>query len=297
MGSREKPLKGHDTFVSSPVSFGVIAEWVETLHGLGDCEQAIERLLKLVKGDAAFLVRFSKETNHAKTISFVDPEARNLFAIERQCFAKQVFGADLMQSRSGSLWVMRSTNDEDWADMSGELREQIRAQQIHSVAVICLVNAALGMDILEIQFGTAIPDHDRVFLTMISDTLAKTWQQRAPGTAHRQLARNRQMRTQDTLRAAAHSIVRIDNPYGLSRSEFRICLMIQDGLLLKDVIKELVIQQSTARSHLHSIYEKTGSVSLLDLSNKLHLGYSGGRPPAPPVDETLAGLGIAKQGR
>lgn len=295
MSSCEKSVNGGGVVVS-PVSFGVVADWVETLHGLGDCDRAIAQLLKLVKGDAAFLVRFLKDSDHAKTISFVDPEARNLFAVQRQVFAKQVFGADLMQSRAGSLWIMHGTTDPDRPQITDDLREQIRAQQVHSIAVICLANAALGLDFLEIQFGTKIPDHNRAFLTMVSDTLAKTWQQRSPGTAQRQLARNRQTRTQNALRAVPVSILRVDNPFGLSRSEFRICLMIQEGLLLKDIVRELGIQDSTARSHLHSIYEKTESVSLLDLSNKLHLHQPGDRPSATPLHAS-AGSGQRMRSR
>jgi hypothetical protein len=146
--------------------------------------------LKLVKGDAAFPVRFLKEDDRAKYLR--DRTKKLCQAGVRRGFDALPFGQPVDFARTGRP---------GFGSISNVIREQVKAQKVYSIAVICLPNGAIGMDVIEIQFDATIPDHDPAYLKMMSDTLAKTWQHRSPGTAHHQLARDRQIRTEETRRA------------------------------------------------------------------------------------------------
>ncbi|MGR3342619.1 MAG: helix-turn-helix transcriptional regulator, partial [Paracoccaceae bacterium] len=61
----------------------------------------------------------------------------------------------------------------------------------------------------------------------------------------------------------------VENPAGLSRSEYRICCLIQEGMAAKNIANQLNIQESTVRSHLHSIYSKTEISGQMELLHSL----------------------------
>ncbi len=57
----------------------------------------------------------------------------------------------------------------------------------------------------------------------------------------------------------------MSNPAGLSRAEFRVCLLLSRGLSVKAVSEELGLSDNTVRSHLRTIYSKTETASLPEL--------------------------------
>jgi DNA-binding NarL/FixJ family response regulator len=61
------------------------------------------------------------------------------------------------------------------------------------------------------------------------------------------------------------SILGMDNPAGLSRAEFRVCLLLSRGLSVKAVSEDLNLSENTIRSHLRAIYSKTETASLPEL--------------------------------
>ena len=61
-------------------------------------------------------------------------------------------------------------------------------------------------------------------------------------------------RRRDTERAA---LLSPENPCGLTRAEWRLCVLVANGLSRARVAKELGITENTIRSHLRNIYSKT----------------------------------------
>ena len=66
-----------------------------------------------------------------------------------------------------------------------------------------------------------------------------------------------------------YDLLDTSNPAELSRSEYRICAMVREGLLARAIADELGVSESTVRSHLHSIYAKTGATGHVDLLHRL----------------------------
>jgi len=65
------------------------------------------------------------------------------------------------------------------------------------------------------------------------------------------------------------TILSCDNPARLSRAEFRLCVFLSRGYSNESARRELGISDSTLRTHLRSVYQKTGASSLPELLYQL----------------------------
>ena len=98
-----------------------------------------------------------------------------------------------------------------------------------------------------------------MLLATLAPALMKSWKARLPGTVEKLIARPRVRRAGPVEQPQSLEILDVSNPAGLSRSEYRICTLIREGMLFKQIAEELDIRTSTMRSHLRSIYAKTGT--------------------------------------
>ena len=64
-------------------------------------------------------------------------------------------------------------------------------------------------------------------------------------------------------------ILSADNPARLSRSEYRVCLLLRHGQSPDQMLAELGIKESTLRTHLSNLYAKTGARNLAELTFQL----------------------------
>jgi len=103
----------------------------------------------------------------------------------------------------------------------------------------------------------------------MSPALALAWSRRLPGSAHALMRRTRARPATEEASQTGTDILGPDNPARLSRSEFRICAMIREGMMTKSIAEQLGIRTTTLRSHLHSIYSKTGTSCQVDLLHRL----------------------------
>ena len=72
-----------------------------------------------------------------------------------------------------------------------------------------------------------------------------------------------------TVEDKSQSILSHENPARLSRAEFRLCLMFSRGYSNEAAQDELAISESTLRTHLRHIYQKTGVGSHSELLYRL----------------------------
>lgn len=65
-----------------------------------------------------------------------------------------------------------------------------------------------------------------------------------------------------------------ENPRRLSRSEFRVCLMLSTGLQVDGISQKLGLTRPTVRTHLRAVLAKTGFSSVAELVLSLAQGQS-----------------------
>jgi DNA-binding CsgD family transcriptional regulator len=153
------------------------------------------------------------------------------------------------------------------SDPNSTLSEIQRARGWNEIAIVPLLRTAKHLDVLEFHFRTDTGNRHQLLLNMLAGTLSDTWQRRRPGLlTEAMLARAAK---EDDAKNALVPLLSAENPARLSRAEFRVCLLLSQGLSNEKVVDELEISLATLRTHLRNIYAKTGALGHSDLLYKL----------------------------
>lgn len=147
----------------------------------------------------------------------------------------------------------------------------MKQRGLSEVMIVTLDNSAKSggaVDFLELQFQAPPMEHDRNLVYMLAPTLAGSWSSRPPGTVEGYIARARIRSNLNRNGDAPRNILDMSNPSNLSRCEFRVCMLIREGFSTSSIADALGICKTTVRSHLSSIYSKTGVHRQVEL---LHL--------------------------
>ena len=129
---------------------------------------------------------------------------------------------------------------------------------------------------LEFHFTSVFSEHNRVVLLTLAGTLSKTWTNRNLGAARAIELKTRLTVETEPDRSRPVNILATNNPIGLSRCEFRVCMMVREGYNAKRVARELVIGEATVRTHLSSIFAKAGVSGHIELLHRLSTGTASG---------------------
>ncbi len=152
-------------------------------------------------------------------------------------------------------------------DPSSTLSGIQRARGWNEIAIIPLLQTAKHLDVLEFHFASNSSNRHQLLLNMLAGTLSDTWQRRRPGLlTEAMLARAAK---EEESSNALIPLLSAENPSRLSRAEFRVCLLLSQGLSNEKVVEELEISLATLRTHLRNIYAKTGALGHSDLLYKL----------------------------
>jgi DNA-binding NarL/FixJ family response regulator len=203
----------------------VVADWTAALQGAGDLGRAADLLLALLPASHVCLLRTSTKTNDVSRI-----------------------------------YASKATppRDIDIASVMAVWKEGcVTLQSGANRAIIALYHHADQRDVLDIGFCQTLDDQQRSLLDLLAYALSDAWSRRQPGLISGRIVdlarRNRPSRDI----SAKMPILDYSNPYALSRSEFRVCTMIGQGLTAKRIARELRLSEATVRSHQRAIYNKT----------------------------------------
>lgn len=261
--------RGH-TFSGQPLekSLRVVSKWVEALHGKSGLDAALEYLVGLTGADSGLIARAAKEGSGSNIVAAFDLGAGKMFSAgTSRPLAPELFGAPFYAARSGSVWTLK----EHRVAANGATAEQhFQNSGLRDVVAISLETTRDTTDFLELHFRSALAEHNLLLLVTLAQEMSLSWRGRLPGVTQRaiQMARARHAprpETQDD-----EEILDPDNPYSLSRCEFRICMMIREGMLARAIADALTIREATVRSHLSAIYAKTGVAGHVELLHRLN---------------------------
>lgn len=238
---------------------GAIAQWCECLQGNAPLRQAIEMLARSAGVEAIALTRAARANDGELNSLFFDyaPAAHRAHPLERS-FAKGVLGPYFRQPRPGSVWFKTLTGIEP----DPRLESFHRARHLTELAVIPLSLEEKSTMFLEMHFSVHRGEGQHATINMCAPTLADTWSRRKPGLMTELILKRNRPNPTPIVDAP---ILSADNPAGLSRAEFRVCLMLSKGLSTKAVRAQQGISESTLRTHLRSIYAKTETSSQAEL--------------------------------
>lgn len=241
---------------------GAIATWCECLQGKDTLSEALRQLAEGVNAEAVALARSSRDS-YGDSVSIVYdklPQKASAPRLERS-FARTMLGSYFVSAKPGSVWFKSMVDvDHDPALLDFHARRRLT-----ELAVVPIATSEKSLDFLEFHFATPLGPNGYAILNMVVSTLTRTWSNRKPGLFTDAMLRRK---APDKTGTAA-PILGCDNPARLSRAEFRVCLLLSRGLSKQRIVNELDISRSTLRTHLRSVYLKTGTNSHSELLYKL----------------------------
>ncbi len=184
-----------------------------------------------------------------------------------RAFCGDVLGYQFGRARAGTAWFLSDVlDDPSW--MSTEaLNAWIANRDVQEIAVIPMTVTRQSVDYVEFHFARPLSRSAQHEIEALVPTIERSWRGRKPGLVTQIIADDRvpvASRQVDMVDWDA-PILGMSNPAGLSRAEFRVCLMLSRGLSVKGVSVELGLSENTVRSHLRAIYAKTETGNLPEL--------------------------------
>ena len=229
--------------------------------------EALKALAKGLGAQAAAISRHASRSAAIPQLVALYPGAAS-HPLERG-FCDDVLGYRFGHARNGTIWYLSDMQDDTAWTPSIALDVLLDAGHCAEIAVIPLSGGPQTVDYIEFHFADPLTRGDRLDLEAIVPTIQRSWAGRKPGlvsgaTGDARLFVARRQPEPDRAPTEA-SILGMSNPANLSRAEFRVCLLLARGLSVKAVTEELQLSENTVRSHLRSIYSKTGASSLPEL--------------------------------
>lgn len=249
-------------------SVTIASKWSHSGNTGKDLNDVLTDFQKLVGAETVQVVRQMRHFDRTRMIARQSETDGLLFGSSPRSFASAMLGDMLHRTNTGTLFLMSAVLTE------GECHDCLEPHGLRDVGIIPLSNEDDFGDFLEFHFKRRILDHDSQLLQILGPVLSKSWRDRAPGVAAALLAKN-PFPTARECGKAFENILSTSNPAGLTRSEFRLCMLVQEGSLPDKVAEILQISKSTFRSHLRSIYFKTGVNGHVELVHLLHQATGG----------------------
>lgn len=234
-----------------------ISDWGEACRGQISLDRALSVLAVAVGAEAAMLVRVSGAEELESRVAIGDRRVNAAVPL-RESFAVAGLGEHFGSARVGTIWLQR----EGELNETPELLNFQSRSRFQELAVLVLA-AGNTHDVIELHFRKPLSAGRKAVLTGMLSVLARSWSSRKIGLVTR--ATRSQVRAAPKTRLAARDLLSPSNPAGLSRAEFRVCLLLARGLAVQSVCRDLALSESTVRSHLRNIYAKSETSNMPEL--------------------------------
>lgn len=135
-------------------------------------------------------------------------------------------------------------------------------------AILPLAHHGAAWDLLLVQFASPISADRLARLRIIAPHAAALWAICKPDAVTRGI-KSANRSANPMAPALVVPILADDNPYGLSRSEMRVCELLGQGLRAHAASAALQVSVATVRTHLRNIYAKTGLAGMIEVMHHL----------------------------
>lgn len=222
-------------------------------------DDALAALAEGLGAAAAVVSRDPRNLGKCRVVAAFDTKADQ--DALKNSFATEVLGRYYAKVRASTLWLLSHHEDARGFAASEALQRRRTLRELGDIAVIPLQTSVQQTDYLELHFAKAVERTQENMLESLLPTLTRAWVGRKTGLVTQaqvdsRIARARARVEANALRPDA-PILGDTNPAGLSRAEFRVCVLLARGLSTKGIIDELGLSEATVRTHLRNIYSKT----------------------------------------
>ena len=267
--------KGRDTLADARLGpqlrvLDGIATWCGGLHGAMPLADALEALATGFGAECAALSRHLKTEDRPRTVAITDglrddPD----FPTLTRSLARDVLGYFYDKARASTLWFLGDhLEDGQWVT-THTLGNWRQSRDVSEIVVILLASNSQQSDYIEFHFTRDLARSEKLEFETLLPTIVRSWAGRQTGLVSQTRMNDRVARARAAAKADRFQwdtpILGMVNPAGLSRAEFRVCLLLSRGLSVKGVTDELGLTEATVRTHLRSIYAKTETSSMAEL--------------------------------
>ena len=250
----EIPLLGF----TARASLHFMIRWTECLHGNGSLRETLINFSDLVLAEVVHLHRVNSVTGGQRTIATVDRHAPQGARPLIRAHGMALAGQTLSRAKPGTVWSMQELDRDATSRLEPSVTTWMERRGLREAMLIPLSSASDATDVLEFYMSAPLDGPRRLALETLSLAVAEAWGRRPEGRIARILRAAPAINANLALdRPNLHPLSQ-SNPLGLTAAESRICSLIQRGADLTEASKELSITDSTLRSHLRSIFAKTG---------------------------------------
>lgn len=166
-------------------------------------------------------------------------------------------GAPILMSMIEDTRLVRSPEYDMWK----------RDTKHTEVGFVTLSRNQREADLLVLNFDKTPEDNWCRQSRWLAASLARAFEVRRPGLITDALARNKDeaQRTADL----HFPILAAENFAGLTRTEYKVCVLVSRGLAAKSVASEMGVSTTTVRTHLRNVYAKTSLEGYHHLAKRL----------------------------
>ncbi|MCU9847846.1 helix-turn-helix transcriptional regulator [Defluviimonas sp. WL0024] len=242
-----------------------IADWCEALHGSLPLQEAFAHFAIGLGAEAGMLVRTHVSDFRPVRVAMWDRRADNTIAPLRTSFADSFFGPAIARPKVASIWLASDHNDDPSHHPDPALESWQERRSLSEFVVLALTGGGVTRDHIELHFQTPLSPEKLATLNSVLPPMARTWASRQVGLVTRSVVNHRTVTELPRPSRPKPALLGPANPAGLSRAEFRVCILLARGLSVVGVASELAVSDSTVRSHLRNVYAKTETSTLAEL--------------------------------
>lgn len=251
-----------------------LTRWTECLHGAGDLRASLALFADLTAARLVTLTRFDPKTERQRIITCFDLDAQGGKRPVIKAMAPFILNGHAIYARPGTIWTLSEKDSAPHRELDPRSQDWMRARGFDEVVVILLGRNETEIDAIEFYLGNGITYADDPTFQWLVASVAEVWERRRKGRIARLLrsvpAISDRLGQPDP--TALDDLLSLENPFKLTAAESRLCVLIQAGLTFKQISAETGVAESTVRTHLRSIYAKTGAAGQVSLMRMLMHG-------------------------
>ena len=245
-----------------------VLTFVEWSQGCCTLEKTLNRLCASF---GAILVSFARVNTSTQTARIFDTESGTLgdYQPASDLAAYRVFKDELTSLKQGAFVnygqyvrerLYRDAEFEDWLTSIGA----------SDAAFMILGRSAGTVDLMEFYFEKTTSHHGQADGDWGGAALARIYAARRPGVVADCFAQKSV--EEETGAILDEPLLGPGNVAGLTRCEWRVCVLVSRGLSVKGIAYELDVSVATVRAHLRKVYNKTGLAGFQSLALRLVSG-------------------------
>ena len=257
-------------FASAPEAFATssILTFVKWCQRRTDPKTAFRMIGNSVGAQVIGVSRWNVERQHLKVATILEPELPSSKLDRSAGMAAVVCGPYIESIKAGSVILLSEVLDNRGVS-DPKLEQWLFKRNIKEIAVICIKADARSRDFIELHFSKP-PKASWNYLThTLAPSLAEIYAGRVPGLmmeAHLSGTQNGIGTGSETW---SGELLSMANPAQLTRSEWKICALIANGLSKEGISRELTLKPCTIQTHLRNIYAKCGYERFHELALRL----------------------------